>query len=333
PDLVPGGPAGLPRRSGLGGLRHHVRALGGQLLPTGADPSGRPGQPEPRRGVRGLLRGAGRTVRADSRLPDRGDTRLGWRGRAEPGALQRLAYLRLRVPSGQRGTDPAGHPARPSRGRDAWPYPPAGRQRPRVRRRHRRRHPGFHHHRRAAHTGWAGRADSDLHHPYREDQPRPVAGARLVAVPRTAHATAADAAAHAAAGTPAAATAAHAAATHAAAAHAAASPAAVAPARGRWPAGRRASAYHAGMARRAVTFDWGGTLTPWHLVDHDSLWRTACAPHFPAGRTAEVAAAILAAERELWLAGERSHRSATLAQVFERAGVMATEELLASYYQ
>jgi putative hydrolase of the HAD superfamily len=87
------------------------------------------------------------------------------------------------------------------------------------------------------------------------------------------------------------------------------------------------------MAVRAVIFDWGGTLTPWHLVDHDSLWRTACAPHFPPGRTSEVAAAILAAERELWLAGERSRQSATLAQVFERAGVTATEEFLASYYQ
>ena len=87
------------------------------------------------------------------------------------------------------------------------------------------------------------------------------------------------------------------------------------------------------MAVRAVIFDWGGTLTPWHLIDHNSVWLTVCAPHFPAARTSEVAAAILAAERELWLAGERSHRSATLAQVFERAGVTATEELLASYYQ
>src|SRR2546430_14046388 len=79
------------------------------------------------------------------------------------------------------------------------------------------------------------------------------------------------------------------------------------------------------MAVRAVIFDWGGTLTPWHLVDHDSLWRSACAPHFPAERVAEVAAAILAAERDLWQATGRSHRSATLAEVFERAGVPATE--------
>ena len=37
--------------------------------------------------------------------------------------------------------------------------------------------------RRTAHPGRAGRADSDLHHPDREDQPCPVAGTRLVAAP------------------------------------------------------------------------------------------------------------------------------------------------------
>ena len=46
------------------------------------------------------------------------------------------------------------------------------------------------------------------------------------------------------------------------------------------------------MAVRAVIFDWGGTLTPWHVVDHDSLWRSVCAPHFPAERVAEIAAAM-----------------------------------------
>ena len=87
------------------------------------------------------------------------------------------------------------------------------------------------------------------------------------------------------------------------------------------------------MAVRAVIFDWGGTLTPWHLVDHDSLWQAACAPHFPPERAAEVAGAILAAERALWQATERSHQSATLAQVFERAGVTVTDGFLASYFQ
>ena len=32
---------------------------------------------------------------------------------------------------------------------------------------------------------------------------------------------------------------------------------------------------------RAVIFDWGGTLTPWHTIDHEALWRAVCTPHFP----------------------------------------------------
>jgi putative hydrolase of the HAD superfamily len=87
------------------------------------------------------------------------------------------------------------------------------------------------------------------------------------------------------------------------------------------------------MAVRAVIFDWGGTLTPWHGIDHDALWRAVCAPHFPPERAAEAAAAILAAERALWQVSESSRLSGTLAQVFEHAGVTATEEFLASYYQ
>lgn len=87
------------------------------------------------------------------------------------------------------------------------------------------------------------------------------------------------------------------------------------------------------MVVRAVIFDWGGTLTPWHTVDYDALWRSACIPHFPPGRVAEIAAAIRGAEQDLWQVTGRSHQSATLAQVLELAGVPATEEFLASYYR
>lgn len=87
------------------------------------------------------------------------------------------------------------------------------------------------------------------------------------------------------------------------------------------------------MAVRAVIFDWGGTLSPWHIVDYGELWRQVCDPHFPGDRAHQAAAAILAAEQELWLATERSQQSATLEQVFARAGVAATEALLASYFQ
>ena len=40
------------------------------------------------------------------------------------------------------------------------------------------------------------------------------------------------------------------------------------------------------MVVRAVIFDWGGTLTPWHGVDRDALWRTgvrAALPGRPGG--------------------------------------------------
>ncbi len=84
---------------------------------------------------------------------------------------------------------------------------------------------------------------------------------------------------------------------------------------------------------RAVIFDWGGTLTPWHTINPAALWRSVCAPHFPATRADEVAAAMLAAEHALWQFSEESQRSATLTELFERAGVTPTEALLAGYFE
>jgi putative hydrolase of the HAD superfamily len=87
------------------------------------------------------------------------------------------------------------------------------------------------------------------------------------------------------------------------------------------------------VAVQAVIFDWGGTLTPWHAVDHEVLWRDVCTPHFPAGQAAGVAAAIRTAEHELWAETGTAHTSATLAQVMERAGVEPTDALLAGYFE
>ncbi len=80
-----------------------------------------------------------------------------------------------------------------------------------------------------------------------------------------------------------------------------------------------------------MIFDWGGTLTPWHTIDHIAQWQSICAPHYPTAEAAQIAAAVNAAERELWELAEREHRSATMSQVFERAGVIATEAILDSY--
>jgi putative hydrolase of the HAD superfamily len=86
------------------------------------------------------------------------------------------------------------------------------------------------------------------------------------------------------------------------------------------------------MAVRAVIFDWGGTLTPWHTIDHPVLWRDVCAPHYPAGDVAAIADAVLRAEAELWRRSETEQRSATLADVFAAAGIAPDDAFLDTYY-
>ncbi len=72
------------------------------------------------------------------------------------------------------------------------------------------------------------------------------------------------------------------------------------------------------MAVQAVIFDWGGTLTPWHTIDHSELWLSVCVRHYPATEAALLAAAVRAAETEMWQLAERSHLSSTLEEVFAR---------------
>ena len=87
------------------------------------------------------------------------------------------------------------------------------------------------------------------------------------------------------------------------------------------------------MAVRAVIFDWGGTLTPWHSVNQEELWLSVCARHYPAAEAATAAAAARAAEMELWRLAESAQQSATMEAVFARAGVTASAAFLASYYE
>jgi putative hydrolase of the HAD superfamily len=86
------------------------------------------------------------------------------------------------------------------------------------------------------------------------------------------------------------------------------------------------------MAVRAVIFDWGGTLTPWHSIDPESLWRSVCAAHYPVSDVAAIADAVLAAELEMWRRSEAEQLSATLADVFARAGISPTDEFLDGYF-
>jgi putative hydrolase of the HAD superfamily len=87
------------------------------------------------------------------------------------------------------------------------------------------------------------------------------------------------------------------------------------------------------MTVQAVIFDWGGTLTPWHTIDHDAMWLEVCTPHFSGELAAAHAKAIRAAEFELWRLAETAQQSATLELVFTRAGVSAPDDLLDTYYR
>jgi putative hydrolase of the HAD superfamily len=79
------------------------------------------------------------------------------------------------------------------------------------------------------------------------------------------------------------------------------------------------------MMIKAVIFDWGGTLTPWHSIDLRRQWEvyaeqyTREHPDFPNGG-AELAARMLAAEKSAW-SRLKSGGSARLTDVFEAVGV------------
>ena len=87
------------------------------------------------------------------------------------------------------------------------------------------------------------------------------------------------------------------------------------------------------MTVSAVIFDWGGTLTPWHTIDHDELWRVICAPHYDHDQLADTVATLRSAENHLWGIAEREQRSATLDELFTRAGVQPSEEFIEGYFR
>jgi putative hydrolase of the HAD superfamily len=73
---------------------------------------------------------------------------------------------------------------------------------------------------------------------------------------------------------------------------------------------------------RAVIFDWGGTLTPWHTVDLGEQWRVfARQVHAEEEQAASLAAHLLAAEAAAWERGRRDRSSARLHEILAEAGV------------
>jgi len=73
---------------------------------------------------------------------------------------------------------------------------------------------------------------------------------------------------------------------------------------------------------RAVIFDWGGTLTPWHTVDLEEQWRVfAREVHAEEVQAAGLAGRIFAAEAAAWVRGRADHSSARLREILMEAGV------------
>jgi putative hydrolase of the HAD superfamily len=73
---------------------------------------------------------------------------------------------------------------------------------------------------------------------------------------------------------------------------------------------------------RAVIFDWGGTLTPWHSVDLEEQWRVfARQVHAEEKQASSLAARILATEEAAWGRGRTAQSSASLHEILAEAGI------------
>ena len=80
----------------------------------------------------------------------------------------------------------------------------------------------------------------------------------------------------------------------------------------------------------AVIFDWGGTLTPWKSIDPAEEWATLARAAAP-DRVEEATVALLAAADAVWARSRDEHRSATLAEICELAGVPYADQHLTGY--
>jgi putative hydrolase of the HAD superfamily len=77
------------------------------------------------------------------------------------------------------------------------------------------------------------------------------------------------------------------------------------------------------MGVRAVIFDWGGTLSPWHHIEYPGAWGAVVADE-------ELASRLARAEDEIWERSRDLHRSGTLDDVFAAAGVEPTPQMRAA---
>jgi putative hydrolase of the HAD superfamily len=79
------------------------------------------------------------------------------------------------------------------------------------------------------------------------------------------------------------------------------------------------------VAIDSVIFDWGGTLTPWHVIEPGQAWNAAVADP-------EIASRLAAVESEIWIRCRDHHVAGTLDEVLASAGVASTPEMLAAFH-
>ena len=89
---------------------------------------------------------------------------------------------------------------------------------------------------------------------------------------------------------------------------------------------------------RAVIFDWGGTLTPWHCVDLEEQWRVfARQVHAEEAQALSLAGRVMAAEEAAWVRSRTEHSSARLHEILAEAGLadgdLRREAALAAYQE
>lgn len=85
-----------------------------------------------------------------------------------------------------------------------------------------------------------------------------------------------------------------------------------------------------GSAIEAVIFDWGGTLTPWRSIDPAEEWASLARLAAP-DRVDEATTALLDAAAMVWKRSRDDHRSATMAEIVELAGLPFDEAHLTAY--
>ncbi|MDQ3484978.1 MAG: HAD family hydrolase [Actinomycetota bacterium] len=83
------------------------------------------------------------------------------------------------------------------------------------------------------------------------------------------------------------------------------------------------------MPVEAVVFDWGGTLTPWHTIHFEDESAALAQAAVEAG--VDAADLLRGAGAAVWGRSRDEHRSATLAHIFDEAGLQLDEDRLAPY--